>query len=577
MMTTDTTGPTFRAFDGEAIDNNYCLIATSSKYLYSKTRLSSKECLAFLFNNLASDEIGVFFGMHYDVVNILHDLEEEQLDQLNDYNETIYGGYKIVYFPRKILVIQKGKIQKRFYDVWGFFQSSFESAIKEHLKITDEVIKGGKQSRAIFKRSQWREIIKYNSRECMYLEQLCRHLAEVTKDFNLKSWHGASAISSVILAKLETVKINKSRESELDSESFSLIRAGYYGGRIEAIKLGHLDNCVSYDIVSAYPSAMLTLPNLTNFKQHTNYIPNRQGYYEIEYSSTLFASNAPAPFPEHFGNRLFYPANCSTTITHHELEAFYYLCKQHPNLYKKKDVKIIRGITVDNTVSDLSTTIQELFNKRKELKALHDPRQMAYKLALNSAYGKFAQKVGNPKYSVYFWAGLITGHCRAQMIRLSANAINNVVMFATDSITFNAPVELAETKNLGGLELAHKGSVNVLMSGMYKWTDSPAAKVRGFLGLDFEAAYKEVNKKGEYIHNGRMLVGFNPPKLLRPFRGSIVKYPKRLRLDANIKRDYDTFDFDLTKDFTDSSPHIRSEAVTPVNYGDNNEPDVLEV
>ena len=576
-MTIDTTGPIFRAFDGEAIDNQYCLIATSDKYLYSKTRLSTDECLDFLFENLASSETGVFFGMHYDVVNILKDLDDTELDQLNDYNETSYHGYKVVYFPRKIFVIQKGKIQKRFYDVWGFFQSSFETAIKEHLKITDSIIKSGKKSRATFKRANWRGIIKYNALECQYLEQLCQHLAEVTKDFNLKSWHGASAISSVILSKLDAVKINKSRETELDSEDFNLIREGYYGGRIEAIKLGHLENCVSYDIVSAYPSAMLTLPNLTDFKTHSRYIANRQGYYEIEYTSTLFSSNAPAPFPEHFGNRLFYPANCTTTITHHELEAFYYLCDCHPSLYRKHDVKIIRGITVDNTVSDLRETIQSLFNKRKELKSQNDPRQMAYKLALNSAYGKFAQKVGNPKYSVYFWAGLITGHCRAQMLRLSAESINNVVMFATDSITFNAPVELPESKNLGGLELAHRGSVNVLMSGMYKWEDSPAAKVRGFLGLDFEKAYATVNQKGVYIHNGKMLVGFNPPKLLRPFRGSIIKYPKRLRLDANIKRDYDSFDFDLLTEFTDSSPHIRSEAVKPAFYGDNDEPDVLEI
>lgn len=576
-MTTDITGPRFKAFDGEAIDNAYCLIACKSKYLYTKTRLSTQECLDFLWMNLHSDEVGVFFGMHYDIVNILKDLDETSLDQLNDYNECYYGGYKLTYFPRKIFIIQKGKSQKRFFDVWGFFQSSFEAALEDHLKIKDETIKGGKKDRATFKRSQWRQIIKYNALECQYLEQLCQHLAEVTKDFNLKSWHGASAISSVILAKLETVKINKSRESELDSESFNLIREGYYGGRIEALKLGHLDDCVSYDIVSAYPSAMLTLPNLTNFKRHSSYIPNRQGYYEIEYSSNLFGSNAPAPFPEHYGNRLVYPANCSTTITHHELEAFYYLCKTHPHLYNKKQVRIIAGITVDNTVSDLSATVQQLFNKRKELKAAHDPRQMAYKLALNSAYGKFAQKVGHPKYSVYFWAGLITGHCRAQMLRLSASAINNVVMFATDSITFNAPVELPESKNLGGLELAHKGSVNVLMSGMYKWTDSPAAKVRGFLGLDFEEAYKAVNESGQYIHNGKMLVGFNPPKLLRPFRGSIVKYPKRLRLDANIKRDYDTFDFDLLTEFTDSSPHIRSEVVPSVDYGSNDEPDILEI
>lgn len=576
-MTTFTQAPRFRAFDGEAIDQQYCLLATSDQYIYSKSRLSTKECLDFLFRSLGADEVGVFFGMHYDIVNILKDLPESQIESLNEFNTASYKGYEIVYFPRKIFSIKKNKTVRKFYDVWGFYQSSFESAISDQLGIKDEAIKKGKSSRSNFQRKHYREIIRYNALECKYLEQLCDKLAEVTSDFDLKSWHGASAISGSVLAKIPTVKINKLAETELDTDSFSLVREGYYGGRIEALKLGHIEDAVSYDIVSAYPSAMTTLPDLVDFKRHRKYIPNRQGYYHIKYSSILFGSNAPAPFPQHHKNRLLYPSSCETVITHHELEAFYYLASLYPDLYRPSDVKIMDAITVPQSISALCVTVQELFAKRKELKAQKDLRQMAYKLALNSMYGKFAQKVGNPKYSVYFWAGLITGHCRGQMLRLAGSAIHNVVMFATDSITFNKSVELEESKNLGGLELAHRGSVNVLMSGMYQWSDGNEAKVRGFKGLDFTTAYKAVNETGQYIHKGRMLVGFNPPKLLKPYRGHIIDYPKRLRLDSNIKRDYDSFDFDLYTEFTDSSPHINSDMAGTKYHADESEIDVLEI
>lgn len=529
----------FKAFDGEAVNGEYCLLASNANYIWSESSISTEDALEFLMRE-GRGTINVFYSMHYDVINILRDLDDTTIKVLNKTNECFWNGYKISYFPRKILTIIKRGHRSVFYDVSGFWQSSYERAIKKTLDIEDEIISLGKSKRATFTREDKAFLIEYNARECETLVQLCVKLREITTDFNLTSWHGASALSTSVLKKIPSVKINHTRSMEFDAGLCRFIEEGYYGGRIEAFRIGRVEDCSSYDIVSAYPSAMRFIRSIDRIVETDTYEPELAGIYRIDFR--MGRSDIPCPFPVRSNGRIFFPQSGITTVTGYELGAFYDDYSKH---FPDYHIEIQKGIVSIGSELPLADEVNRLFNIRRDLKANKDAREMAYKLCLNASYGKFAQRVGNPKFNVPFWASQITGHCRSEMLRLAAIAPDSVISFATDSVVYRRlPIpdsdrlKLRIGKNLGNLDNEHNTGIRIIQSGLYAWDDGSEAKVRGFRGLNFEEAYENMARYREHEHNAKFLVGLNPPKSIKHLRGQIIDFPKLMRLESNIKRDY---------------------------------------
>jgi hypothetical protein len=76
------------------------------------------------------------------------------------------------------------------------------------------------------------------------------------------------------------------------------------------------------------------------------------------------------------------------------------------------------------------------------------------KLALNSLYGKSAQRVGKGRFRCMVRAGLITSMTRASLLRAVAMAHDpwNVLELATDSVLSKEPLPLGASKGLGSWE-----------------------------------------------------------------------------------------------------------------------------
>jgi len=96
--------------------------------------------------------------------------------------------------------------------------------------------------------------------------------------------------------------------------------------------------------------------------------------------------------------------------------------------------------------------------------------ERAYKLALNSVYGKTIQTVGEHKpFLCPMWAGLITSHTRSRLMTAAIRDPQNLVCFATDGLFASAPnagVKLGS--NLGDWELAAEDiRLELYQSGCY--------------------------------------------------------------------------------------------------------------
>lgn len=117
----------------------------------------------------------------------------------------------------------------------------------------------------------------------------------------------------------------------------------------------------------------------------------------------------------------------------------------------------------------------------------HKAIERAYKLSLNSIYGKTIQTVGNCPTLCPIWAGLITAYTRARLLANAAKTdIDNLVCFATDGLFATEEIDVEpKGTGLGEWELAATGvDLRLYQSGCYGAFDAggnlrDTAKFRG--------------------------------------------------------------------------------------------------
>ncbi len=122
----------------------------------------------------------------------------------------------------------------------------------------------------------------------------------------------------------------------------------------------------------------------------------------------------------------------------------------------------------------LRADIRHAYAERAKLKARGDPAEVAYKLVLNSIYGKFAQSVGSARYHSLEWAGLITATTRARLnLAIDAAGDDAVVMVMTDGIWSRRPLPRRMLSTaLGGWVRESESRLWLAEPGLYR-TEGP--------------------------------------------------------------------------------------------------------
>ena len=161
----------------------------------------------------------------------------------------------------------------RIYDVFGFFQSSFSAVVKSMVdsgratKEEADFIAEMKDQRDQFANEDIEQIKAYTTLE---LRLLARMMGDLRKGFeemglHLRHWHGAGAAASALI---ESQKLKMHYGPDIAASNISpqqtAAHHAYYGGRIELLKQGYVENRALhvYDIASAYPAAMVEFPSL---------------------------------------------------------------------------------------------------------------------------------------------------------------------------------------------------------------------------------------------------------------------------------------------------------------------------
>jgi hypothetical protein len=491
----------FVAIDGEGITeegiHKYVLLCSSQgNYIKDIDGLSTVNCLAFLCEagkNAGTKLVG--FGISYDVNMMLRDLSRDDLTTLNSGSSVEYCGYVLTYRSRKAFEVKHIDKTITLWDTHGFFQSSFIRALEAYDIPVNKVVEEGKANRSSFTRDELLErMVPYCLQECWDLVKLCNKLAKnfATAGLFLSRFDGAGAAASALLRR-EGVK--KYFGEGVPYEVNLASRHAYFGGRIECIRYGNSESDITtLDINSAYPYAATLLPSLKSgqwYHNNSDIVPsNTLSVVHIKWEFP-FNANPFFPFPFRYENGAIVFPNTG--------EGWYWL----PEVKTALNYPVFkRGITIIESYewvpdSDYKpfSFLHELFQLRLKWKQEGNGAEKALKLAINSLYGKMAQRVGYktgdfqhiPPYHKLEWAGFITSYTRAELLKCAMQAPKQCISLQTDGVFFEGDITKDLTVQTGdgfgewGIGIA-KG-ITIVQSGVY-WLntllDKPIEHYRGF-------------------------------------------------------------------------------------------------
>lgn len=461
-------------WDGEGITVNpetrehwYILFGNSlGKRIISRDRsIHTREILDFLIQHQIDnpDSLNVSFVFSYDVEMLLADMGAKHWTLLNESTFVRWAEYTIRYVPGKWFSVSKDipgrkkRVVCQIWDLFGFFQTSFVNALHDNLPHAPNVdtVEEGKGRRSTFTIEEFDTLIEpYWEMEiellAMLAEQLRMYLLEA--DLPIQRWHGPGAIADLLFKRHG---IKDSKREMIDDDFYRwLVLCGFAGGRFEQFRVGRARRRVYvYDINSAHPSGIVTLPNLSSgnwVRVSSRGSVSQFGIYAIHYDDyNDVAPVRPQPF--------FFRDERGCVSFPRDLRGAYWSPEIAALEKTGHSCEIIDGYELVDDGSRPFYWVAEMYSLRQQWKRDGNGAQMALKLGLNSLFGKTAQRVGwerngkAPTWHQLEWAGYITSNTRAILwpALWQAWQSRSLIAVETDSVITMAELELDEGKALG--------------------------------------------------------------------------------------------------------------------------------
>jgi len=500
----------FIFWDGEGshpkhTDGRYILFGCSvdgkQYHEISGEDLHGAECFRLLIDVATRypNHIHVAFAFNYDVVMMMKSLPIDHVIRLKDKGYDFYGPYRLEYRPGKWFTVtdRNSGVSCRINDIFSFFATSAIRAAEQYCPESQylPMVRYGKSKRDSFQYADLHLVQTYMHVELRLYVQLVHRLRDLLAELGVhpQGWYGPGAVATAVMRKN---RIKEVLDRTLPDEILTASQQAYFGGRFEQFKTGqYYGKVYSYDIRSAYPDAMRTMPNLQRGFWRRVESPTKLldfALYHVRYSSEDISDwITPQPFPRRTQQgAIGYPNTVDNWYWGVEVRA------AMESLPGRVDVVCGYEFIEDSPQERPFRFLAELFDQRQEWKDDGNPVQLAAKLVLNSIYGKLAQRVGwnedtmmPPTWHQLEYAGYTTAYCRAKIWNLIAQAPDEIIAVETDGIYSQVPLDVPDDhKRLGDWESGTVDGITYVQSGVYwslvrdkeghaSWTKG---KTRGF-------------------------------------------------------------------------------------------------
>lgn len=431
-------------------------------------QLTTRECLNFILE-LPDTHILIGYALTYDIEHWLKSISPEKMDRLMRTGFLWWRGYRLNYIPKKMFRIRKGKKSKTVYDVFGFFQCSFEDASKNWRIGNPErnaFISRMKKLRSDFGPIT-EETKEYNKAEGINgIEMFTGVRREYMKlELSLPHPVGAGSIASAMFRKHSVLDYGPTfRQIPVE-----IMLSAFIGGRFDVTRVGFVGDIFESDINSAYPHIARNLPCLRcgRFVRATEYQVDRYGLWLARWKDNE-TRWSPFPYRTHNGHIRYYADGTG----------FYYGEEIEAALRFDPTIEILGGYRFEiNCDHKPFGWIEEYYQRRQEMLKTGDFAEQIIKYGLNSVYGKLAQTKSKSRYQNLIWAGMITSGTRAMLLDGVRQNPNAVIKIATDALFSTVPLQLEydETK-LGAWKTETLNDLLILGNGVYQSTGSSSPK-----------------------------------------------------------------------------------------------------
>jgi hypothetical protein len=490
----------------------------------------------------------VSFSFSYDMAQFIAGASKQKiidLAQPRTNAPTLFGGFAIKIRKGKWVRIWKLRDPKlpcvkensvsfiQIDDIHGYYQMAFTEVCEPLMKrglITKrefETICEGKGKRNQFEGWPMRKIKRYCGSELKAISIAAAQIRDglLKRGIRVSSFSGPGEASARLMEK-HNVFAHYPDDIDHETEEQDITRYAYFGANIQLIKQGHAPNTPIwiYDIASAYPYALTTLPSMKggSWKTHRRLIDsidkieafardkNCLSMFKVEFRFRQWDENElpipffPFPYRKQDGYILFPSSGlgwyCQREVMAAIKWAKHYRCAvDAPGCYFV--VHECREFIPANDIKPFAFLLSEYADRKAADAAGHSDVGQAIKSTMNGIAGKIMQSVGEggvrPKTANPFYSAAITAEIRAQLIEAALLDPLRIIGFQTDSILSTAPLAL-ERLHMGGKHDAPLGAWTLkgkypggffLQAGIYDINDGSGhqEKARGFKPHHFAA------------------------------------------------------------------------------------------
>lgn len=393
-------------------------------------------------------------------------------------------------------------------DAFSFYQSSFLKAIDPAqypagqgpcTQEEYENIKRGKDRRGVHRLDD--DMRRYCALEVKTLERLMTLLAQAVtthlviggKPVKLRKtqWFGPGQVVQAVLTLLHCPTRDEVEQAVRASPCGELVleaaREGYFGGWFEIPVHGHVGTVHEYDINSAYPDVIRDLPCLLHGKWTRGKPGNRasSGVLPVLREGQVRLVQATVHGSDEYLGAMLHRTPAGHNVRPHHTGGWYW---QH-ELDAARHAGLVDTVEADQWLTYTPCAcppplaeFEDLYQARMNLADVPGPdgkmiegkdtiSGKVLKTTYSSGYGKLAQSVGDPKFTNFVWASLVTAGCRVRILdAIATHPVGSraVVMIATDGVYFTSPHPgLPRSKELGDWGYKEHRDMTLVKPGFY--------------------------------------------------------------------------------------------------------------
>jgi hypothetical protein len=459
----------------------------------------------------------ILWNMNYDARALCAYLPKTVLKKLRRSGRAEHRGYRITWKGKKSFAVHKGTRGIRLWDLFPFYQCSLDKAASDYLNERKLGIPRSwlrNMLKYLRDPKTRRRVIRYGIRDAALTQRLWEIVEAQCIELGVLPYRASSPAT---IAKRAFADAFKKLSSNKVNSGNRIFQKSFYGGRTEIYQRGNVGRVYAYDIHSAYPSVLASVPDpsLCKLARWTPGDTRKPATRDVAYGSYRITAHIPLddpipPLPYRcaddsliFPTGVFHTWTDATTLR--LLREYRYTHKVHYGL----------EWILDRGRKRLFPDISRWYRVRQQNPAL----KLAAKIVLNSLYGKCAEQIrikgehrgiyidegmiyedgkywrtfkAPARHTCFAVASAITAGCREIAFRAMRHAPQSIVACHTDGILSRVPLPLRFGDAMGtwGREGCFSPGVVVgcgvaTFKAGAKWKD----KIRGIPG-------KALGKKG---------------------------------------------------------------------------------